>query len=488
METVVERQVNLEFDSLRLRAVKECLLPFIQEAVVYNCSLESGKTDASSEKVLKTIQMGKSTLSECMHQLEDAITRTLPKSTKPGVLAVDSDFVKDIVRKNSRSFVFWIAHCLEALSGIREATSCKSLILLKDDQVSDESVITLFQDDDWKDGMDLGSVRPDEQALSDMCSYLFHFATNDSNSAILLAIIEMCRLASSQIGKDLNSSLTDDNLNGGSGRSDGLFFSPAKTQLLNIDSDSSISQRLNIAASRVFFVYFSSKGADAASLGCNDLVRLSSDQCSDIPVAPSVWACHFLEVVKAVFINSASTFGGGKIGGPIPSFSDKDMKNMSQLAQIQSHHLAAIKSLQLDVFKNKVKIYPHPSVVVEFSRNFAVCNIFKISLKALCEQSRLCTFTAFSYRQMQVDVEFLRRMTSHYIKEESGVDTTEINQLLDDLINTAGARCVEPECIDVTVYKDPKTGERHSPLSICSAFLDYSPQILSTFIISKDSK
>jgi len=487
METVVERQVNLEFDSLRLRTVKECLLPFIQEAVVYNCSSDMGKTDTSSENVLKTIQMGKGALSECMHQLEDAITRTLPKSAKPGILVVDSDFIKDIVKKNARYFAFWIAHCLEALSGIREATSCKCLTLVKDDQNTDDSVIALVQDDDLKDGMDLVPIKPEEQALSDMCSYLFHFAPNDSTSAILLSLIEMCRSASGQIGHDLNSSLVDDGLKGGSGRSDSLFFSPAKVQLLNIDSDHLLSQRLNLAASRIFFIYFSSKGADAASLGCNDMLRLSADQSSDIPVAPSVWACRFLEVVKAVFLHSASTFGDGKLGGPIPSFSDKDMKNMSQLAQIQSHHLAAIKSLQLDVFKNKVKIYPHPSVVVAFSRNYAVCNVFKISLKALCEQCRLCTFTVLSYRQMQVDVEFLRRMTSHYIKEESGVDTTEINQLLDDLLNTAGARCIDPEYIDVTVYKDPKTGEKHSPLSICAAFLDYSPQILKTFIISKDS-
>lgn len=99
------------------------------------------------------------------------------------------------------------------------------------------------------------------------------------------------------------------------------------------------------------------------------------------------------------------------------------------------------------MFKEKVSIYPHPSALLEPSRNSVLFLLFKVAFSSLIEEARFHSFSGDGYRQLQVDTEFLKYMIPHYISSDcnlEGVDAcSSLLNLLSDTMAAIGERCTD---------------------------------------------
>jgi len=131
----------------------------------------------------------------------------------------------------------------------------------------------------------------------------------------------------------------------------------------------------------------------------------------------------------------------------------------------------AIKGLSLDVarmFTQKVQIYSHPLDIAQFTGDGVVSSMFRVALKAWIEQVRQCTFTTFAYRQLQVDIEFLKYLMPHYVGQDSA-ESLQIQS--NDVVLNAGERCENAECVGVEEYYDEAMGKVLTPLNIALGWL-----------------
>jgi len=78
---------------------------------------------------------------------------------------------------------------------------------------------------------------------------------------------------------------------------------------------------------------------------------------------------------------------------------------------------------------------------VPFNRNGAVLGILRIAFKALCENTRERTFAKYGLQQVQVDCAFFAEVMREFVEEE---DAVVLDSLLDEAINSASHRCIEP--------------------------------------------
>jgi len=184
-----------------------------------------------------------------------------------------------------------------------------------------------------------------------------------------------------------------------------------------------------------------------------------------------------LEVTKSVCISTSIAFGSDAMASPLPDFSDDYRQDVMLTGASRftssTGNFGAIKGLSLDVarmFAQKVQIYPHPLDMsgTSFTRDYAVSLMLRAAFRVWMEQIRQCTFTAFAYRQIQVDVEFLKYMLPHYVNEDI-VET--LKSVLNDILLNAGERCTNPECVGAVEFHDEAMGKISSPLSIALSFL-----------------
>jgi len=253
-----------------------------------------------------------------------------------------------------------------------------------------------------------------------------------------------------------------------------VFQLPISTQSSNIDSDEIVCTRFRLAASRALILYATSKGYEASSAVCNDIWDSCSIQSEFFPHGPSEASWKILETVKSTSKECTAAFGGNCRAGPIPNFSE-DSDDYIRSKAISNYGAArgAMNGLSLDVarmFKQKVQVYPHYSDIIDFSRSAVVVLMLKVAFKAWIEQIRFCTLSAFAYRQLQVDTEFLKVLLPHYVDEESS-EIEDLINILGDIIINAGGRCDDFQCVGSTEYYDEARGKVLSPTSIAMAFL-----------------
>lgn len=196
-------------------------------------------------------------------------------------------------------------------------------------------------------------------------------------------------------------------------------------------------------------LYANNAGADAASIICKDLPDLAMKSDDDIPTNPSSSTLAVLSVAKKTAIECANIFGGSKRGGPVPEWDN----SMISLAGRSTGLMSRKTGLQLDVermFKETVTIYPHPSEIMEASRNAVMFLFFKIVFRALFENARLYTFSSGGYRQIQVDAVFLKHIVPHYLSSEYTENGTNccsaLLSLLSDVLEVVDDRCADESC------------------------------------------
>ncbi|XP_048584517.1 vacuolar protein sorting-associated protein 51 homolog isoform X2 [Nematostella vectensis] len=94
------------------------------------------------------------------------------------------------------------------------------------------------------------------------------------------------------------------------------------------------------------------------------------------------------------------------------------------------------------LFSEKIEIFS----AVEFSKVSVLTGIIKIALKTLLECMRLRTFGKFGLQQIQVDSHYLQLYLWRFVSDENLV-----HFLLDEVVNSAVNRCVDPELMEASV-------------------------------------
>jgi len=96
------------------------------------------------------------------------------------------------------------------------------------------------------------------------------------------------------------------------------------------------------------------------------------------------------------------------------------------------------------LFTEKIEVFTS----VEFSKVSVLTGIIKIALKTLLECVRLRTFSKFGLQQIQVDTHYLQLLLWRFVDDESVV-----HFLLDEAVNSAIHRCIQPELMEPSVVE-----------------------------------
>jgi hypothetical protein len=504
-EAMVRRRVAETFFILRQHVVQDCLSPFVKEAIAYPSDEDA--------RVVAIVQMASVALSDGMQLVDDTVRSILTgeemvSSTK----GVQIEMIKDAVQACSRRFATWLASTLERLAGC-ESSEPKKLIEVRDkieeveddiDGLNDDAETSQLQKtDDMSNISDLHDTLADkvESALDDIFGQIDE-ASDDVVSELILAISEMCRLAERSIMENIQNSITSSMEGDRKAHKSSHMFSLSEEPSARrvIDKEKGISDRFHLAASRVLTMYALNHGSTAGMAACKDLYEIAGGDGEPVPTRPRSGVCTLLEHVKMASIECSFVFGGKKRANPVPEFPDDEddfypRSPMLRSGKSLAARMPTIKGLQLDVermFSEKVPTYPNPSKVLDFTREAVVAIIMKVAFKAIEEQARTCTFGASGYRQLQVDVAFLRHMIPHYISDEYVFEGTNANimvgNILSDVMAAAGERCVDEDCIGSEQFNDTE-GNRKTPLDVVRFFMssaDAADKESKLFIIYED--
>lgn len=406
------------------------------------------------------------------------------------------DMIKEAVQVCSRRFAVWLASTLERLAGC-ESSDSKMLIEVEektegvdddtdgmhDDHDTVPSQLLSTAGDDMSDISDVNDTLADkvESSLADILATIDE-APAEVVSELTLAIAEMCRLAERSLMENLQNSISSSMEGDKKAHKSSHMFSLSKepsARNIYVDKEKGISSRFHLAASRVLALYALDHGSRGGFAACENLYDIAKEGGDEIPVRPRSGVCELLESVKMASIDCSYVFGGDKRANPVPDFPDAEDDFAYPSPAIRSRKtLGMVKGLQLDVermFSEKVATYPHPSSILEFTRDAVVAIIMKVAFKAIEEQARACTFSASGYRQLQVDVALLRHMIPHYVKDDYVCEGTNacvmLENILNDVMTTAGERCSDEEVIGNEEFSDAMDGTTKSPLDVVRIFM-----------------
>jgi hypothetical protein len=476
-ESMVKRRVMQKFKLLRVRVLKECITPFVKNVIE-----DEASSGAGDNYIVKCVQSANITLSDSMQFVDDTIRSILCGGANGSMstASLDSEMVKLSVFKNAREFAFWLAAALESIAGCESTRNNTTMDVRPITKPDDEAKLQEFEivlravaaDAEWEPDGKQRKDSLDQQLIEELSGLIYETATDIKIDALTIALVEMSHIAKRNVSNNINQSIAscvEDP------KSKHEFFRGAKHEQDDIDCDNLISTRFRLASSRALAIYSRNNAHEAASTACHEIAETCSVQSEFFPHGPSDAAIKMLEVTKRVCLDCAAAFGSDTKASAAPDFDVDYRQDMSMTGSLGHSKSGgnAIKSLSLDVarmFTQKVQVYSHPLDTASLSRDFVVAAVMRVACKAWVEQIRQSSFTEFAYRQIQVDVEFLKYLLPHYISE----DSTEIESLqtvLNDIVLNAGERCIEMEVVGVTEYYDEAMGKVMSPLSIALGWL-----------------
>jgi len=474
-ESLVRRRVTKMFHSLRCRVLKECLSPFV-------LSVLKDVKSADQDAIVKTVEKANTMLSESMQLIDDGIRSMISHETdqhgKKSGPAFDSEMINEAIVTSARSFAFWLASTLEILAGCEPTISSITMDLklsgadgVDDDEKQRRSRINRCIECMKEYENEASMSETDFKLLSYTCDEISECSSWEASDVLLLSLIELCRLCERNLITSMNQSISSFILDSPSPKNE--FFQLSKHGVENIDSDGMLSCRFLMALSRSVAVYASTKGHDAICNACQDVLTSCSIESEFFPHGPSDAVTKILEIAKIVCLECNAAFGTKLKASDLPDFgSDYRQDNMSITSgsRFSTGH-GAMKGLSLDIariFNQRVQIYESPYDVFEFSSNSILSSALRVAIKAWSEHLRLCSFSTFAYRQIQVDAEFLKYMLPHYISQDNAYDLT---ALINDLVTNAGERCLDSDCVGVNEFFDEAMGKILSPLSIALGWL-----------------
>ena len=452
-ESMVRRRVDQKFQDLRLSVVKECFIPFANRAVEERArAISEGKV-----AIPLIVQIASSTLSDCLQLVDDAIRSIFADSSASTGELPD---LKDAVHSSTYRFASWLASAYEIIAG-GDSTIGR--------YIAEAPVVTDGDDDardKAKDGLEGFIARVNSNGVheelgdsseKEVMELLDHVrdqllkgsesADGDLHSDFILAIADLCRMSIDCVPDNLEQSFAV-HLGDTKKRSRGIFPTGSASPSKKVGGDEGgIGNFFRHASSRVLVLYICNCGIHATRVLCHSLADTSSKSNSDILEKPSSSALDALVIAKKTALECAIVFGGPKRGGPVPKFEDDGMMDFS------SPMSGRKTGLQMDIermFREKVVIYPHPSDILEPSRNAVMFLFFRILFRALFENSRFYKFSSGGYQQLQVDIMFLKQMVPHFVSSdytENGTNAcSALFNLLTDVVGVIDDRCTDENC------------------------------------------
>lgn len=492
-EAMVRRRVDQKFDTLRLRVIEDCLAPFCR--AVQELSTEEAKEEHQTPPLLGAVQLASVALSDSLQLVDDTVRSILTTLDDTNKNNSDEDgddsMLREAVEYSTKRFARWLASAMEQLAGY-ESSSDPNVLLqaaaVRSDNADEDTnmmhhaaspsygesssfmapnnnkAVHHVSDDDRSQ---MSAAGPSDGMVETELLDLVN-SSAEPTFEMVLAIAEMCRIAERSVMENILQSIsTHGGASGpisgsgvGSGgipkrkaaaRGDGLFSGDEQQQQKN-RTKNPISERFRLAASRVLSLFAMNRGNEAATLLCSSLPDLSikSTNGTMSVEGPRPVVSQVLELAKATSLDCADLFGGKRRAGPIPDTLEDEYASLT--SSRMNSGTSNRSGLAFDVermFAEKVVIYPHPNDVADFHLNAVLALVFKVGFKAMIENARLVRFSISGYRQLKVDVEFLKWILPHYIKDEALSDgsnaRTALNSLLTEAIQTAKDRCAGVE-------------------------------------------
>lgn len=458
-ETLVRRRVEQKFCDLRLRVVNDCLVPFATR-------VEEEGLDPASEKarVLQVVQIA---VSDCLQLLDDTVRSIVSGRNVLGASAasVDLPMLKQSIQASMIRFASWLGGTLEVMAGCESSDSNFSI-----EAARDHTAVTEEAEFDALEGNNLASSNSGRDDMSELSNQYDPLAekvesaiqdliteVEGRNSGVIslefsLKVCEVCRSCERAFVDSMNQSI-ELNVGGGGkkGRSSGLFpMDDSKKHVVLSEHERKTTERFRLASSRILALYATDRGFDACNDLCSNLTAIASTASDGFPDRPSSAACRLLEIAKLTSLDCVNLFGESKLAGPVPNFVSSNMGSQPLLVM----NTSPLKGLQADVermFKEEIIIYPHPSEIVDFSRDAVLVLLFKVAFKALVEQTRNCALSVGGYNYLLMDLEFLRDMVPHYVNENYQMEghnaCASLSTLLTEVLRSAGERCVDDEYV-----------------------------------------
>jgi hypothetical protein len=499
--SLVHRRVDNQFRTLRYSIVNECLLPFTNRIVEDRERILQEKSSNMSEddnfitnNVLpEIIQIASSTLSDCLQLIDDTIrsiiTDNAPSTTEDmdgsnnngnvnqtgTVLPSD---VQDALQTNTYRLVSWLANAFEIMAGgdttdynhmAQAPKSCRDENGNEAVNASHETVVYECIGDGCEDEVLALLYKAREN--------IYQGYDGTLHSDIMLSMIELCRLSETMVTHQIEQSLHfGSSGSGGVGKKKSLSSqrdlfpsshgeTTKSTSSMTLttrkngsyNSNVPISQRYQVAGSRIFTILVMDTAHDAIHRLLSNTVTAISDH-----RGPSDNVLAVVKLAKTLSLQCATLFGGTKRAGPIPIWDESNFISTTTMSMLSNRK----SGLYLDVermFKEKVTIYPHPSDILEYSRDSAIFLYFKIVLRSWYEsivEYATATFSLDEYLQMQVDTVFIKHIIPHYLSNEYHDTGTNGRAALATLMGDV-LEAVEHRYHHQTMDNDPTYGSHH---------------------------
>ena len=504
-ETMIQRYIFVCFHTLRSQAIADCISPFIQQSVSSVLNSGGNVKVSPAPTVTDVVREASMAIAEIMQLADSKINQVAATlSSAP----VESAMIKLSIQKNACRFAMWLASTFETLAGcdtIRINGNDEKKMLYVEDKdshennddamgqkpdsidLTEEKNVHDFEiiDDDMSDGSFMVEDDNENDFLYCLVMQLedaFH-VNRTSGAQMTLALAQVCRMAEKSVIETINSSISS-SLSKDHNEKDPKNRFSRTLQGIDVDAEGMISKRFQIAAKRILALYAMDQGSFGSDYVCEGIHSDAQNgiEIVSIPIGPQSYVCDILEIVRTTSVDCTAVLGGSPISTPFQLFDNED----SAYDHYHTHSSVALggtmTGVQLDIermFAQKMTIFIHS---IEFDREKVVCSVFLILFKAMIEHIRLCAFTYKGFRQLKVDVEFLRRMIPHYVGSNL---TGALYDMLDDVMINARDRCIDKELVgDGTEFFD-EGNKLCSPFSIIQQFMEEKSEVLSKFVINE---
>ena len=455
-EAMVRRRVDQKFFVLRFRVIENCLAPFCRNALLREPTSTDvniiEKEESVRERIDRVVQMASIALSDSSQLVDDTVRSILSNNSNA------TPTLKTAVEQSTARFAVWLAAAMETLAGC-ESSEPKHVLDVMPEVSEDGDDIgaktgTTSTNLIYPTSLDsYGNADNDltelvENCMSELLEELDDLGTKTAKSDLSLAIAEMCRLAERSVMDDINQSIATHtgSINKHRSAQAGLFATALDGEASSDTTKNPTSMRFRLAASRVLSLYALNRGNEGAELLSSNLFELSREDVTEEEdtIGPRFGTWSLLTVVKSTAFDCANLFGGPKRAGPIPEVLEDEYASLTAARQKQAFRSSLVVDVER-MFEEKVVVYPHPFENFGFQRNLVIVLALKVAFKSLREDVRLVRFTNKGYRQLLIDVEFLKFMIPHYVKDEflsDGSNTiSALESLLTEVTKNAKERC-----------------------------------------------
>ena len=434
-DALIQRYITAHFQELRAKVISNCLVPFSKHVLSVATTTTTTPEAAAAHHLPALAQ---ALIGDIMQTTDTAISDIAAHLFSA---PIEHAILQAVVQKKSFEFAFWLASSLEVFAGCDDTASNDIVLdatrLMMDDENPDDIVEP--SEENYKSVVEGQLSGTDWSKLRELVLYLETSACSETTDGVVnvestnrffltLAVAEACRIAQSRVFECINQSII-------------AVMSCSNVNRKSEKESTRVAARFQKASRCALSLYSSNLGAQAA-LTVSEEYQMPWVNSNGISYAPNSYACRILQISKLACRDCANVLGFDPLASEARSFPEKSVSNL--IYNRKSGFVGNARGLQLDVermFTEKAAIYSE----VECSRDSIAAAIFRISLRAMIECSRLIVFSKYGYRSVQIDVELLRHMIPHYVGSE---DAEKLFNLLDDVLFNASERCLDQEPLD----------------------------------------